>query len=113
MESHGDDDEKLLTRPPELSGSLTSRVIWEKVGERDEGVRIILSVSEISQGISTCRKILRHGTSGFTSHPKEGVLRIFIALKNTSPRQDFEPTILGYSGKHTNHFTTEATWKGK
>jgi hypothetical protein len=24
----------------------------------------------------TCHKILRHGTSGFTSHPKEGVLRI-------------------------------------
>jgi hypothetical protein len=25
------------------------------------------------------------GPSGFTSHPKEGVLRIFIALKNPSP----------------------------
>jgi hypothetical protein len=23
----------------------------------------------------TCRKILQHGTFGFTSHPKEGVLR--------------------------------------
>jgi hypothetical protein len=33
----------------------------------------------------SCRNILRHGTSGFTSHPKEGVLRIFIALKNPSP----------------------------
>jgi hypothetical protein len=30
----------------------------------------------------TFRKILRHGTSGFTSSPKEGVLRNFIALKN-------------------------------
>jgi hypothetical protein len=29
----------------------------------------------------TCQ-ILRHGASGFTSHPKEGVLRILIALKN-------------------------------
>jgi hypothetical protein len=28
----------------------------------------------------TCRKILRHGTSGFTSYQKEGVLWIFIAL---------------------------------
>jgi hypothetical protein len=104
---------QLLTRPPELSGSLTSRVIWEQVGETDEGVRIILSGSEIFQEISTCRKISRRGASGFASHPKESVLRIFIALKNTSPRQDFEPTTLGYSGKHTNHFTTEATWKGK
>jgi hypothetical protein len=33
----------------------------------------------------TCRKILRRGTSGFTSHPKEGVLRTFIALTNPSP----------------------------
>jgi hypothetical protein len=33
----------------------------------------------------TCRKIFRHGNSGFTSYPKEDVLRIFIALKNPSP----------------------------
>jgi hypothetical protein len=33
------------------------------------------------KGSLTCRKILRHGTSGFTSHPKEGLLRICIALK--------------------------------
>jgi hypothetical protein len=39
----------------------------------------------------TCYKILRHGTSGFTSHPKEGVLRIFIALKNVSPRPGLNP----------------------
>jgi hypothetical protein len=39
----------------------------------------------------TCRKILRHGTSGFTSHPKEGVLWIFIALKNPSPRPALNP----------------------
>jgi hypothetical protein len=37
-------------------------------------------------GSLTCRKILRRGTSDFTSHPKEGVMRIFIALKNPSPR---------------------------
>jgi hypothetical protein len=47
------------------------------------------------------------GPSGFTSHPKEGVLRIVIALKNPSPR--FEPVTFGSSVKHTNHFTTEAT----
>jgi hypothetical protein len=29
----------------------------------------------------TSRKTLRHGTSGFTSHPKEGVLRILSPLK--------------------------------
>jgi hypothetical protein len=30
----------------------------------------------------TCHKILRYGTSSFTSHLKEGVLRNFIVLKN-------------------------------
>jgi hypothetical protein len=43
------------------------------------------------KGSLTCRKILRHGTSGFTSHPKEGVLRIFIALKDPSPRPNLNP----------------------
>jgi hypothetical protein len=39
----------------------------------------------------TCRKILRHGALGFTSFPKEGVLRIFIALKNPFRRPDLNP----------------------
>jgi hypothetical protein len=47
------------------------------------------------KGSLTCRKILRHGTSGFTSHPKEGVLQIFIALKNPSPRPGLNPRPLG------------------
>jgi hypothetical protein len=51
----------------------------------------------------TCRKILRHGTSGFTSHPKESVVRIFIALAG------LERATLVSSGKHTNNYTTEAT----
>jgi hypothetical protein len=38
-----------------------------------------------------CRKLLRHVTSGFTSHLKEGVLRIFIALKNPSCRLGLNP----------------------
>jgi hypothetical protein len=51
----------------------------------------------------TYHKILRHGTSGVTSHPKEGVLRIFIALAG------FEPATVGSSGKQTNHYTAKAT----
>jgi hypothetical protein len=35
--------------------------------------------------------MLRHGTSGFTSHPKKGVLRIFIALKNPSSLPGLNP----------------------
>jgi hypothetical protein len=38
-----------------------------------------------SEDLLTCRKISRHGTSGFTSNMKEGVLWTFIALKYLSP----------------------------
>jgi hypothetical protein len=44
MESHGGDDAacaKLLTHPPEPSGNITSRIIWEKVGGMEEGARIL------------------------------------------------------------------------
>ena len=40
---------------------------------------------------------LRHGTDGFTSPPKEGVLRIFFfALKNPTASAGCEPRELGY-----------------
>jgi hypothetical protein len=37
------------------------------------------------------------------------VLRIFIALKNSSPTPDLEPANSGSSGQHTNHYTIKAT----
>jgi hypothetical protein len=40
---------------------------------------------------------------------EEGVLRIFIALKNPSPWPAFEPATFGSSGQHTNHYTTKVT----
>jgi hypothetical protein len=40
---------------------------------------------------------------------EEGVLRIFIALKNPSPWPCFEPATFGSSGQHTNHYTSKAT----
>ena len=43
---------------------------------------------------------LRHGTDGFTSSPKEGVLRIFIALKNPTASAGFESANLGTKGQH-------------
>jgi hypothetical protein len=43
----------------------------------------------------TCHEILQHGASGFTSHPKEGVLRIFITLKNPMPWSVLKPRPLG------------------
>jgi hypothetical protein len=47
------------------------------------------------KGSLTCRKILWHGTSGFTSHLKEDVLQIFITLKNPAPQPCLNPRPLG------------------
>jgi hypothetical protein len=43
---------------------------------------------------------LRHGPEGFTSRPKEVVLRIINALKAPSPLAGFESANLGSNGKH-------------
>jgi hypothetical protein len=45
---------------------------------------------------------------------EEGVLRIFITLKNPSPWPGFEPANFGSRGQRTNHHTTNATlyWIG-
>jgi hypothetical protein len=43
---------------------------------------------------------LRHGTEGFTAPPKEGVLRIFFALKNLTASAGFQPANLGTKGQH-------------
>jgi hypothetical protein len=40
---------------------------------------------------------------GFTSSPKEVLLRIFITLKNPSLSAGFETANLGFNGKHTNN----------
>jgi hypothetical protein len=63
------------------------------------------------QGSLKWRKILRHGAHGFASTPKEVVLRIFIALKNSSSSTGFDHANLASNGKHGNHLTTEnALW---
>ena len=43
---------------------------------------------------------MRHGKNGFISLPKEGVLRIFFALKNPTASAGFEPANLGTKGQH-------------
>jgi hypothetical protein len=49
------------------------------------------------------RKILQYEADGFTSPQKEGVLRIFIALKHPSSSVGFEPANIGSNDKHDNH----------
>jgi hypothetical protein len=43
---------------------------------------------------------LRDGTDGFTSPPKEGVLRIFFRPRNSTASAGFEPANLGTKGQH-------------
>jgi len=43
---------------------------------------------------------LINGMHGFTSRPKEGVLRIFFALKNPMASDVFESVNLGTKGQH-------------
>jgi hypothetical protein len=102
----------------EITPDLSTRALWqshkqrrlERVWGMDEGMRILcIQYLWCVNESFTCYKILRNGTCGFTSHPKEGVLRYCIALKIPSPSAGFEPATLGSSGKHTNHYTTEAT----
>jgi hypothetical protein len=91
----------------QYSGGPVSRYISGESRRRGEGNENLVSPSPWDfKRFLTCRKILRHGTSGFTSHPKECVLRIFIALKNPSP---WPGSTFGSSGKYTNRYITEAT----
>jgi hypothetical protein len=88
---------KLLTHPPELSGNPTSRVTWEQVGGMDkmsDNFTLKAFCSHL-QVIMTCHKIFWHGASRYTFHPKEGVLHIFITLKNPSPWLGLNPQTLG------------------
>ena len=50
-------------------------------------------------GSFTCRKFA-NGTDGFTSLPKEGVLRILFVLKNRTASAGVEPANLGTKGQH-------------
>jgi hypothetical protein len=87
---------KFLIRPPELAVSSISRVVWWQVGgtvESNENwvghAKYFCSYMHVI--FFTCHAILRHGASGFTSLPKEGVLRISVALKNPLPRLGLNP----------------------
>jgi hypothetical protein len=95
MESHGDDGDKSWL----LHQSSVTVLRGETSGESRRNWRrsenFAYQYLKYHKGSLTCRKILRYGTIGFTSHPKEGVLRIFIALKNPSPRPALNPRSLG------------------
>jgi hypothetical protein len=81
-----------------------------KAGETGEGndeFCLKMYLFHTLMGSLTHRKILWHGADGFTSPPKEGVLRNFIALKNPSPSAGFNPVNVWSNGKQENHYITE------
>jgi hypothetical protein len=87
-------------RLPETSG--------RQSGDLGEKWPLSILLTSITSSIHA-RKVLlqavnlRHRTDGFTSPPKEVVLRIFITLKNPSTSVGIEPANLGSSGEHANH----------
>jgi hypothetical protein len=87
---------RALWQLPVLSGGPFSRDIYGANRGMDEGNENLVYPSpwDFKRSL-TYRKILRQGTSGFTSRHKEGVLRIFIALKNASPWLGSNPRHLG------------------
>jgi hypothetical protein len=74
-----------LWQPPVPSGFLPSETSLERVGSGKGNENLVYTSLWDFKRSFTCHKILRHGTSGFTSHLKEGVLRNFITLKNPPP----------------------------
>jgi hypothetical protein len=74
----------LLVNLPEVSGSNPQRHLVAKEGGLGEKWLCIFPTKYLintPQGSLTCRKILRYGADGFTSPPKETMLRIFYRLR--------------------------------
>jgi hypothetical protein len=95
---------RALWQPSILSGGPVSRDISGASRRMDEGNENVVHPSPMDFKRSLTRhKILRHGTSEFTSHPKEVVLRILIALNNPSP---WPGSNLGPLGLVTSTLTT-------
>jgi hypothetical protein len=56
-----------------------------------------------------CRKILRHGTSGFIFVRRKVCCGFLSPLKKSIALAGFEPANFGSNDKHSNHYTTKAT----
>jgi hypothetical protein len=69
------------------------------MGEKWPRIFPKVATSTSHLGSFTCRKA-RHGADGFTSPPKEGVLRIFFRPKNPTASAGFKPANLGTKGQH-------------
>jgi hypothetical protein len=73
---------KFLIHPPELSGNPTKSSSSKAggTGKVNDAFCLTKYLSHALYGSLTCRKTYWHGTNGFTSPPKVGMLRICITL---------------------------------
>jgi len=80
-------------RPLATEGkTLRGREMFQQISSR---IRLPLNSRDLLHAAN-----MRHGTNGLTSPPKEGVLRIFFALKNPKSSAGFEPAKMGTKGQH-------------
>jgi hypothetical protein len=78
-------------RPPASEATLANPAAeGGTMGEKWPRILPKVTTSTSLLGSFTCRKA-RHGTDGFTSPPKEGVLRIFFARKIRGLRPGLNP----------------------
>jgi hypothetical protein len=108
-----------------LTPNSSTRVFWQPPVQSAGPVsRYISGASRMGQGNKnlvypspwdfkrslTCRKILRHGTSGFTSIRRKACCGFLSPLKIHRLGRVWTPTFVS-SGKHTNHYNTNATYE--
>jgi hypothetical protein len=89
---------KTLIRLPELSDNHTSSHLvakQEELGEGNDKFGFRSFLVHTYKWFFTCRKILRHGTDGFASPPKEACGGFLSPLKTHHPRPGLNPRILG------------------
>jgi hypothetical protein len=69
------------------------------MGEKWPRILPKVATSASLLGSFTCREV-RQGADGFTSPPKEGVLRVIFRPKNPTASAGFVPANLGTKGPH-------------
>jgi hypothetical protein len=85
-----------LIHPQEISSSDQQRhLVAKRETWQEMAVYLQKYLFHTPQGSLTCLKILWHGADGFTSPPKELVLRILSPLKISLPRPGLNPLTLG------------------
>jgi hypothetical protein len=85
----------LVILPAESSSSKAG-----ETGERNDNFGLMTYLCSYFEGVLTCRKILRHEADGSSPPPKEGVLRILVALKNPLPSAGLKRLNLWSNSKH-------------